>query len=133
MRARFDETDPVPGAYLGEFLEGVGWGMSLSSQEGPMPLVRAMDAWDISRPNWEKSLRKGFGRGLGARMQIEAEFGEPEDVIYDEGLGAQLRRNAEIYGVGFDVAAESILMWDNPRRTALVRGFSSEGREVFSE
>ncbi len=56
---------------------------------------------------------------------------EATDSDYEFGLGAQLRRNAEVLCVRFDFASEAILAFEGQRRKAMIAGFVHEGRSFF--
>ena len=127
----FEKAPPVPEKFETHFLEGVGWGMSFESGETAAVLVEKARSWNTDKEKWREALKKGIGRRIGSSLFVDSSLMEATDSDYEFGLGAQLRRNAEVLCVRFDFASEAILAFEGQRRKAMIAGFVHEGRSFF--
>ncbi len=127
----FDEAPPIPEAFHDHFVEGVGWGMSFALPDSPAVLVGMVSKWNTDHPKWREAMKTGIGRKIGFGLFIDDKMMVPTDHEYEFGLGAQLRRNAEVLCLRYDMASDAILRFEGKRRQAMIEGFIHEGRSFF--
>lgn len=132
------------GHYENEFrtayLEGAAEGMFFALQPymgahwHQATLVNEQGIWNtISDENHRYAFMMGLGRGIGATFALDDLKGVKPEPAFWVGVGRQMRRNAQIQLLKYDMAINSIEHFPPDAKPWVYRGWHWEGIEIFPE